>query len=45
MFKKKNESTKDPTSKSGLKGPTSYQGYIIAVIIILIVLFYSFMYW
>ncbi|CAI0989223.1 Uncharacterised protein [Serratia proteamaculans] len=45
MFKKKSESKRDPNSKSGVKGPKPYQGYILALIIIIILVFYSVMYW
>ncbi len=45
MFNKKNEAQRDPASKTGLKGPRPYQGYIIAAIIVLMLLFYSVMYW
>lgn len=39
------KTNKDPGSKSGLKGPRPYQGYVIAVVILIIVIFYSIMYW
>ncbi len=41
------QSSKDkyPTSKSRLKGPRPYQGYSIAIIIIIIAIFYSILYW
>lgn len=45
MFNKKNDSTRNPASKSGEKGPRAYQGYIIALIILIMIVFYSFMYW
>lgn len=45
MFKRNNKPARDPASKSGVKGPRPYQGYLIALIILLIVIFYSVMYW
>lgn len=45
MTNKNSKSTRDPASKSGIKGPRPYQGYIIALIILIIVIFYSIMYW
>lgn len=36
---------KDPASKSGMKGPRPYHGYVIAVVILIIAIFYSIMYW
>ena len=45
MFDKNSKSKRDPNSKSGVKGPRPYQGYILALIILLILVFYSVMYW
>lgn len=45
MSEKKINPSQDPASKSKVKGPRIYQGYIIAAIILIIVIIYSFMYW
>jgi len=45
MPERQSSKDKDPASKSKLKGPRPYQGYIIAIIIIIIAIFYSILYW
>lgn len=45
MLNKKIKPPRDPASKSGIKSPKAYQSYTIALIIIIIIVFYSIMYW
>lgn len=45
MRDQQSETAREKSSKTGMKGPRPYYAYIIGVIVVILAILYSIMYW